>query len=477
MKKLLGTAIAAILLFPVTSVNAEVFKNLKVSGNLDIQMNSARNVLDFDAAAQDRISGVGTRTMLHMDWDLLDDVHSKVTLRKNDTVWGTAASGGQGAAGGSQAIGHRDTAGTATNGILGNVFIDQANFTIDKLLGHFDTTVGRQFYGEPGSLNFYWGPRDTQDQDVTSFDAVRVNAENDWMKVTAIGGMITAVPNGTAGADSNTKMKGINIGWKGLPLKVNTYLWNRLFQGTGVSGSVAGRNDNLYTYGLKLAGESDWGWFSAEFAKQSGECRSAAAGRCGTEAAAAHAANYTGHAFLAELGFNADVANVGGISPWASFGLGTGQSDSLSGTQDGFQSVASDWRPGVINRRFSGAGAGAGSDVLGGGVGAGGSTTTGLSNRVVYGIGTNFTPAAMDQLTVGVQAWDFRRQRNDVQVAVASGNKHIGTEVAVTANWAHSENVSLSAGVARFFTGGFIKEQLTSDSPASFIFSDVSLRF
>ncbi|PIP82064.1 MAG: hypothetical protein COR54_16855, partial [Elusimicrobia bacterium CG22_combo_CG10-13_8_21_14_all_63_91] len=485
MKKLMGAVLASALMFPVGSANAaELLKNLKVSGNLDWQFNSARNVQDFSSAADDAISNAGMRTMLHGDWDVLDDVHANVTLRKNDTQWGSVASAGQGA-GTSQSV-------TAAGGVLGNTYIDRANVTIDKLFGHLDTTVGRQWYGQPGDLIWYVGPRDEQTQDVQSIDAVRVKTENDWMMFDGVAGIMTGSTLGSgagAAADAHTDIKGFNLWWKGLPVKVNTFVWNRVahLAAAGNPGAVASANDNLYVYGVKLRGEAAGGWFNLDLAKNAGECRNATAAstRCGVSAGAEIlSSNYTGHAALLELGFNGDVANVGGIAPWASFGWGSGQSDSQSGTQDMFYGIGSDWRPGVINRRFTLAGTAAGPDALGSIAPAAANTavgTNGLSNRVVWGLGTNFTPAALDQLTAGVQLWDYRLQRNDTKngqtPAAAAGNKHLGTELALTANWRHSENVSLSAGWARYFTGGFIKEQVAADSPATFVYSDISVKF
>jgi hypothetical protein len=309
----------------------------------------------------------------------------------------------------------------------------------------------------------------------------------------------------TATVDAHTLIRGFEIGWKGLPVKVKTYVWNRVMQATNASGTPAtaassgGKNDNLYVYGVKLRGEAAGGWFNLDLAKNAGECRDEA--RSGALAgstfcnAGSGSSNYTGHAALLELGFNGDMANVGGIAPWASFGWGSGRSDSRTGTNDAFQAIGSDWRPGLINRRFNTAGTG-GSDVLSYRTAAGAATnvhTTGLSDRVVWGLGTNFTPASVDQLTVGAQLWDFRLQRNDnatntIGTAAAqgtSGNKHIGTELDLTANWRHSENVSLAAGWARFWTGGAIKELNRSgqgatprgDSPATFIHTDISIKF
>ena len=504
MKKLMGAVLASALMFPVGSANAaELLKNLKVSGSLDWQFNSGRNITDFSNDTNDRISNAGMRTMLHGDWDVLDDVHANVTLRKNDTQWGSGASGGQGA-GTSQSV-------TAAGGVLGNTYFDRANVTIDKLMGHFDTTVGRQWYGRPGDLIWYVGPRDTQNQDVQSIDAVRVKTDNDWMTFDGVAGVMAGSVIGsgatTATVDAHTLIRGFEIGWKGLPVKVKTYVWNRVMQATNAGGvqptaaSPGGKNDNLYVYGVKFRGEAAGGWFNLDLAKNAGECRDEA--RSGALAgstfcnAGSGASNYTGHAALLELGFNGDMANVGGIAPWASFGWGSGRSDSRTRTNDTFQAIGSDWRPGLINRRFNTAGTSS-SDVLSYRTVAGAATnvhTNGLSNRVVWGLGTNFTPAALDQLTAGVQLWDFRLQRNDGATTVAgtsdpalgvqgtTGNKHIGTELDLTANWRHSENVSLSAGWARFWTGGAIKELNRTgttprgDSPATFVHTDISIKF
>src|SRR5688572_3494294 len=98
MKKLLGAALAAALVLPSGPASAEILKNLNVSGNLDIQANSGRNVMDFQTTADDRIGDTLSRVLLNAGWDLLDDVHANVTLRKNDRPWGSIggpASGGQ----------------------------------------------------------------------------------------------------------------------------------------------------------------------------------------------------------------------------------------------------------------------------------------------------------------------------------------------------------------------------------------------
>src|SRR5688500_17209601 len=104
MKKLLGAVIAAALLFPPGQASAELFKNLKVTGQLDVQANSAHNVSDFATRdgglnVNDRLENVVTRLLMGLQWNLLDDVTANVQLRKNDRAWGTTAvTGNQGLA-------------------------------------------------------------------------------------------------------------------------------------------------------------------------------------------------------------------------------------------------------------------------------------------------------------------------------------------------------------------------------------------
>ena len=45
---------------------------------------------------------------------------------------------------------------------------------------------------------------------------------------------------------------------------------------------------------------------------------------------------------------------------------------------------------------------------------------------------------------------------------LAQGNKHIGSEVGLTVDWRHSENVNLGLGYSHFTPGGMIKESIRS---------------
>ncbi len=514
MKKLLGTMLA--LALGTGSASAELLKNLKVSGQLDVQNTSARNVFDFSTdrnpapAADnnnDRVSASWTRVMLTAEWDLLDDVHSQVTFRKNDRLWGTVGAGGTQGAAGSQAIG---SAAAAAGTVAGNVYLDRAAITIDKLMGRFDVTVGRQYYGEPGDLVIYFGPKDTHGLFVTSIDALRVESSNDWFNFSGLFGTTarnTATAAVTVGApNNNTQVKGFDLGWKNLPIKLNSYIWNRNIQGAaglGVApaGAVAGGlNDNLYIYGLKLRGEAAGGWLSVDLAQNAGQDRTTNLGACvamlrGANGCPSVSSNYVGRAILIDTGYNMDVANVGGVTTWANFGWGSGRSSNVEGRNETFTGIASDYRPGVINRRFNAAGAQNLGNLMATSAAAGaGFGTVGLGNRVVVGGGLNFTPAKHEQLTLGISGWDYRIQRATKLAAAgtngdpaAAGNRHLGTEFGFTADWRHSDNVTVGAGWATFQPGGFVKESIRlatvpgtleeGNNPASMVFADLTVRF
>lgn len=516
MRKTLGIALALALIVPGPA-SAELFNNLKISGSLDIQNTSARNVMDFQTNADvggtagtgtvtrnDRIGNTLTRTMLQMDWDLLDDVHAQVGFMKNDRAYGTTGPAGNQAV--TAAGGHQTITATGGADVAGNIAVHLANVKIDKLMGRFDVTLGRQHYGEPGDLMFYVGARDTYGLFVQSMDAVRVDMDGDMMNLTGIAATF-AGPATIAAAHTSTYLKGLNAGWKNLPLKANTYVYNRTIQGSAAvalntspaqATATSGPNDNLYVYGVKLRGEAAGGWLSLDAAGNLGEDRSTLIGTTSCIAAAAvkgcnaQASKYRGYGFLLDAGYNAEVANIGGFTPWGTFGFGSGRSSNMENKNEDFTMISTDFRPGVINRRFAGAQSAQalGSAYNGQSLAGAGVATTGLTNRVVWGLGLNFTPAMEDRMTIGLSFWDFRFQRatqtNSTTAAAHGGNKHIGSEVGLTTEWRHSENVTVGAGWATFQPGGFVKEEISGapgsdvgagNDPASMFFADFTVKF
>ena len=62
---------------------------------------------------------------------------------------------------------------------------------------------------------------------------------------------------------------------------------------------------------------------------------------------------YDGKAVLADVGYKADVEQVGTFNPWAQFGYGSGEEQGQARNHnENFTSIATDYRPGAIYGRF-----------------------------------------------------------------------------------------------------------------------------
>jgi hypothetical protein len=503
MKKLLSAAIVSALLIPVGPANAEILKNLKVGGQLDIQANSGRNITDFatrqdgrfptaGSSNNDRISDAATRLMLDLSWDLLDDVHANVSLVKNDRAWGTAGGAGQGGANIVNATGAQAQS-IGAGGIQANTFVQQANVKIDKVFGHVDTTLGRQYYGDMGDLIIYYGPKNNYGLTVEAIDAARFDAANDKVTFTGLVGKIAGSGIGTTG-NGDVDVHGFDLGIKNLPVKTDAFIWRRVIHGAGALGRApsnttasTGLNDNLWVLGVKLHGEAMGGWANATIAANAGQDRTTlAGGGCGSRGCLANTSSYSGKALLVDVGWKAEVANVGGFTPWGNFGWGSGRGSNIENKNEGFTSIASDYRPGIINGRFNTA------SMLDMTTGNGNSVSSnGLNNRVIWGLGLKFKPAMAEKLTINPQIWDYRLQRNTLAATggtagvAPAGNKHIGTEIGITFDWKHSDNVNFGVGAASFQPGGFIIEDNRSVAgvnnrpvnPATLAFADATIRW
>jgi len=171
MKKLLGAALSLALLFPSGPASAELFKNLAITGSIDVRAISGENIEDFNSHQNDHIGTVQTRTMVNAKWDLLDDVHSTITLRKSDRTWGTA--GGDANSPSQQnnqvLVGNNAAGvGAPNGGVASNIAVQQANVKIDKVFGAYDVTIGRQYYGEAGDFVAHFGPKGSAGMYVTA---------------------------------------------------------------------------------------------------------------------------------------------------------------------------------------------------------------------------------------------------------------------------------------------------------------------
>jgi hypothetical protein len=294
VKKLLGSTLALVLLVP-TMANAELLKNLQVSGSLDVADVSANNITDFSTTKYDKLNTIQTRLMVGADWDLLDDVHSHISLLKNNRTYGSGAE-------------------TLTS-VQSDIIVQEANVKIDKLFGALDTKVGRQYYGDPGDMVIYFGPRNDYGLTVTALDGAtfvwsgdKVGAKVLLAKVSN-NGLTTSPTNLTSNDFANVTIAGVDVNVKPSDnASGNAYLYDRETVnsgGTTVTG-VQG-NDYLYVAGLKGKVTMGGAWLKAEIAKDFGTNRNVTA----VTGVPTTSGNYTGMAGLLELGDKVDVANVG----------------------------------------------------------------------------------------------------------------------------------------------------------------------
>ncbi len=506
MKRVLVVAVALALIFSSNPAGAELLKNFHLSGQIDVQATSANNVLDFATRQNsavltnggklvgvacggvgqptcattnnDRIGTAQTRLMLHMDWDLLDDVHSHVTLSKNDRDYGTA--------GGGNPHGSVTNVQTLTTpggtDVLGNVFVDEAYFKVDKVAGQVDTTLGRQFYGDAGDIVIYYGPSDKAwyGMPVSAIDAARFDWKSEWLAATGlVAKQKGAAVGGVAAADVD--VRGLNLLFKGNDnFHASFYGWNKVTHATGALGTPpagaggaggGGKNDNLYLIGLKAKIQGGGFWLKGEFDQNVGDNRLIAG--VTDDANFAVARHYEGWATMLNGGYKVEDDNVGMFGFWGEYTVGSGASSTKESKNDGFVSINGDYRPGSIYGRFAadpgGAGGAAG---LGSGlynsVNVGDSaaansfvSSSNLNNRVIWGTGIKMSPAVANKLTLAFSWWDYRMQRfANIPNAPApyQGNRHIGSEFDIDAIWAHSENVAFATGWGTFQPGGLIQE-------------------
>ena len=438
MKKLLGSTLAIALFVPAIA-NAELLKNFKMSGSLETDAVSATNVTDFKTKKYDNIGTVQTRLMVHSDWDVLDDVHARVSLDKNNRTYGTGAENLQ--------------------TVQAAVTVDEAYVKVDKLFGGLDATVGRQYYGEPGDLVIYFGPKyDLYGMPITALDAGRFDVNGDKGGMTllaakAVGGVVGSSNTG------NVDIYGIDLHVRPADgTALSAYLYDRttINSGTGPLGVVG--NDYLYLAGLKAKVSAAGAWLKAEFDKNFGANRTVPGNNRGVYGTTA---NYTGWEGKVDLG-----VKVSALTLWAQGGVGSG------GTTPGqiFQSIAGDYRPGSIYGRFA-ANANSLSSV-GSGSPVGSLDNGSLGNRVIIGAGFKVNPPMLSKLTTGFSWWSFRP-------GDSLGRVNLGQEYDIDLTWAHSENVTLSAGVGDFQPDNAINANngAGGTSPARLGYADLAVKF
>src|ERR1035441_6736771 len=88
--KLASLSFALALVYSISlPARAELLKNFKTDGSIETRSFGINNEFDRNSANDDYRSETRTRLMLGGTFDLLDDVHSRIQLLKNNRVYGS----------------------------------------------------------------------------------------------------------------------------------------------------------------------------------------------------------------------------------------------------------------------------------------------------------------------------------------------------------------------------------------------------
>ncbi len=407
---------------------AELLKNFKTDGSIQVRSFGIDNETDRSGAADDYRSESRTRILVGGSFDLLDDVHARVVLRKNNRLHG-------------QAVENANSVQTA-------LALDNANVKIDKVFNHVDLTIGRQFIGDPNSLVLQFNPNNDDVLSVGSIDAFRADTSiGDLATIMAVFGKTNegtatsaTAPSGPTNSNNDTDVFGAEIGTDRVVPKGNlaAYYFTRKIKGAGATG-----NDTLNVYGARLHGDV--------LAGLSYEAEGIANG--GRNHSLANQPGYDGSAYFIGLKFGHTLGEMP-LRARAEYGRGS----------DNFRAIAPGRRFGIIWGQHS---AGSGPSTLNSVNGPG------LSNLKVFDAAVGIT---CPKTKVGLDlAWyRFQYDANLGNVGTSAG-----TEYDLVLSYPHSDNVSFEVSAATFQVGDAIDniDGGGARSPVTRLGADVKIKF
>jgi hypothetical protein len=459
MRKFLGTAMGlALLSGAVVKAQADLLQNVQATGSIDIQARNIDNA--YGPGAGDNFQGkVGERIGAGLSFDVNSEASAKLSVYDNNNAW-------------SGTTGQTITGGA---GVLDQLWLGEANVTLKDVLW-LNHTIGRQYYNDGGDLLVRYGPTANYvaGLPVTSIDAWRVDWKNDNVNVHAIAGKTLAAspgfgaPGAYLGATPQTdnNLEGVE-GWYTAMSAAN--LGARVYNFTITDDPAYGARNldasaqvlDLMAKGSPVSGLD----YKVELLRDFGTdllpgAVSADGGRVGAD----------GMGLLANAKYVQDLGPAK-VHFMGEFGYGEGDATSGKGEHT-FQTINSDYRPGLIWGGLSAVAPGG----LGGFNGAGLSGANG-SGLLTGNVGVKVNPAACDKLWVGLMLYDFNKSAADPTMAGAPGAgstaKGIGDEGDLTLTWKQSENTSIRIGYALFKPGTALGDGNTIRMEAA----DVSLRF
>ena len=430
-RKLCSLGLALALVESVTfPAHAELLKNFKTDGSIEVRSYGIDNETDRNGLLDDYRSEIHTRLLAGGSFDLLDDVHGRFLLRKNDRIYGAA--------------GQTIDSNTTATGVMTNVAVDNAYVKIDKLMGHVDLTFGRQFYGDPSSLVIYFGPQNNDILSVTALDTFRADADlMGWGRFVGIAGKRA---DAGGAVNSDTDVWGGQVDTDKVIPRGNLAGYFYTQQVKKAANVVAG-NNTLEVLGFRAAGDILLGLgYEAEYIQNFGRNNGTAA-----------AAGYDGNAYSIGLKYGQDVSNMPARF-WMAYGRGTRD----------FATIAPGRRYGIIWGQHTSLA----TDVstLNGVGGAG------LTNMRIWDGGLGVNP--ISKLGVDINAYRFWYTTSSSNLTSA------GTEYDLILSWKHSDNVSLEANAATFQVGDALQNPstvagtaTTATTPITRLGADIKVKF
>ncbi len=421
MKKLI--AILALLALTGNIASAELLKNFKYDGKVEVNAYQVRN-MDYNDGAKDKENDTNTRVQVNMGFDLNEDADAVVSIVKSDRQYGD----------GSQDV----------NTITTLLDVEQAYLNLKGVFG-MDHKLGRQYYGNEGDLMIYYGPQgmpynyggwSANGLGVTGLDGW--SSGYSWDKL-HLGFLLAKDTNdNVATPDSDEDVAGITAKYN---MSDDMTLGAYVYQNNTQAGNVAGSNDRLQAIGVKADGMVKGFKYHAEFAKNMGKNNNnvSALGAAGMN-------DYSGMGFLANASYEMDLK--GKLVLKGEYAYGSGDDNTTDDDVEAFYSIQSDYRPGLI---------------WGGNFITGVPGGAGISNLTTWNIGAMWTPASQEKLTLKASLLNFS-PTEDTLNGVSIGYDTYGMEFDLCANWQHSENVGVKAYYAMFMPESDYSGAATDDT-------------
>lgn len=397
MNKVIGTL--AIVAFASSMANAELLKNFKYDGQVEVNAYNMNNA-DFDKKVNDKTGFVDTRVMLNAGFDLNEDVNAVVSVVKNDRQYGTPS---QSATGGT--------------GILDLIRFEQAYLNLKNVIG-IDHKLGRQYYGNAGDVVIYYGPR--MWPYISGLPVNAIDGWTGWYKTgnwdfnAIIAKQTQAFVAPAVAGKNDINIAGFNAKTSVKDVSLNAYYYQKVAKGTAAGAyqradylNLAGVRANYAIPQVKNLN------VAAEYDQNMGKNSNTAV-------------KHTGFAYKANADYSFDLAGKFGIA--AEYFFANGNNDAAKADK-AFTAINADYRPGII---FGGQFAGPLALVSG-------------SGQTTYNLGVNWTPSKLEKLNVAATYYNFAA---DKKVTLAKKNR--GSEGDLVATWTHSANVNVKGYYAMF---------------------------